>query len=325
MKSTCKLFLYIWLVSLTLGCQSTSVPAWYNSPQKNNSDFIIAVGEGRNLEQAKKSALSNINASLWTEVNSSFSMNDTHRSIGNESYSSAYINNAVNTKTSNIAFSGVEYSNIANNDIYFYAQAQIKKSSVINQLISDLNNINKEIKAQLDKLSHQDPLQWWLINKNSDYYKDYAIVRLAMLSSLSPATKIDTAYIEKITNDSSRVKSSILIYIQPPYTSPKMALMLAEKLSLEGIQTTIKKSPKATHTLKITSSLRQSIIADAYISTQISSLQLINKNNNVISSSEIISTGNSLSNYKISKEGAERHFSTQVDERGLWPALGLTL
>jgi hypothetical protein len=42
-----------------------------------------------------------------------------------------------------------------------------------------------------------------------------------------------------------------------------------------------------------------------------------------ISRSEIISTGNSVTNYKYSDEGAARHFNEQVKEQGVWIALGL--
>ncbi|CAM3370587.1 LPP20 family lipoprotein [Shewanella pealeana] len=308
-----------------LGCQSTKTPDWYNLPISNNSDYITAVGEGRSLEQAKKSALSNINAALWTQVNSSFSMNDTHRSINDKNYSNAYVNNAINTKTANIAFSGVEYINIANNDTHFYAQAQINKSNIISQLTSDLRNINQKAEAQVDKLAYQDALQWWLVNKDSAIYNDYTHVRLAILSSLSPAHGINTQSLDKLNSLSARVKSNILIHIQTSKSDKKMAQIIADKLSNEGIKTTMHSTSTVTHNLKLISDLRQSIMAEAYISTKITALQLKDRNNNIISSSEIISTGNSLSNYQISKEGAERHFSTLVDERGLWPALGLTL
>ncbi|ABZ77356.1 hypothetical protein Shal_2804 [Shewanella halifaxensis HAW-EB4] len=325
MNSTYKALLYILLSALTIACQSTKVPEWYNLPLPNNSDYISAVGEGRSLEQAKKSALSNINAALWTQVNSSFSMNDTHRSINDKNYSNAYVNNAINTKTANIAFSGVEYINIANNDTHFYAQAQIKKSNIISQLTSDLRNINQKAEAQLDKLAHQDALQWWLTNKDSAAFNDYTRVRLAMLSSLSPAHGIDAQSLDKLNSLSAKVKSNILIHIQTSKSDKKMAQIIADKLSNEGIKTTMHNTSASTHNLKLVSDLRQSIMAEAYISTKITALQLKDRNNNTISSSEIISTGNSLSNYQISKEGAERHFSTLVDERGLWPALGLTL
>lgn len=323
MNLTCKGIVALLLSSCVLGCQSTKVPDWYSLPQTNNPDYITAIGEGMSLEQAKKSALGNVSAVLWTQVNSSFAMDDTHRSIDAKHYSNAYINNKVNTTTADISLSGVEYINIANVDNMFYAQAQVKKSTLINQLDVDVSHINQKASAQLEKLTHQDALLWWLDNKDSSSYSDYVSVRLAILSSLSPNIHIKTDSVDELIKQTAKVKSAILINIQPSRNDKNISRLMAEKFSVAGFSTTFNKTSEVTHTLVINSELRQSIISDAFISTQITKLQLINKNNKIIGSGEIISTGNSLSNYKISKEGAQRHFAALIDKRGFWQTLGL--
>ncbi|MEZ9595304.1 LPP20 family lipoprotein [Shewanella sp. 10N.261.52.F9] len=323
MKSIYKIPLYSLVILFTIGCKSTPTPNWYLSPQNNNPEYIIAVGEGRSLDQAKKSALSNINSALWTEVNSSFSMSDSHRSINNKSHTNAYVNNAVNTKTANIALSGVEYTNIAEGELSFYAQAKIKKSNIVNQISSDLNQINQKSITQFEKLNHQDPIQWWLANKDNSHFTDLIPARLAILNSLSPSLNIDLSAVDRLTTQCSIIKSNFLIYIKSSSKDEKMAQMLAEKLSVEGIKTTTLNGSKITHKLILKSDLRQSIMTDAYITTKITTLELKNRNNDVIGSSEVISTGNSLTSYKISNEGAERHFSSLIDERGVWSSLGL--
>jgi 3-dehydroquinate synthase class II len=55
----------------------------------------------------------------------------------------------------------------------------------------------------------------------------------------------------------------------------------------------------------------------------VSNVEIVNKESKTVSRSEIISTGNSVTNYKYADEGAARHFDEQIKEKGIWKALGL--
>lgn len=322
MKQYTNKLLPLFLLSMLTACQSTRNPEWYDQPQVNNTEYIYSVGEGRNLNQAKKSALNNINATLWTQVDSDFSMKDSNTNINDKSYTYGSVNNNVNAKTSSVTFSGVEYTNVDNqNDIYF-AQARIKKDVIIKQLKSDISNVNKKSKMLLDELKHQDPLSWWLMNRETSSNLEYVNVRTAMLGAMSPKDDVSAPYVLELTKQVSKIKSQLLIKIQPSKYDRKSAQYLVDKLSAQGISTTFKNINSVTHTLRLTTELRQSVMMSAYISTKITSLQLLNEKGNVVASNEMISTGNSMSNYRISKEGADRHFSAQMDENGIWPSLG---
>jgi len=322
MKQYTKKLLPLFFLSMLTACQSTKNPEWYDQPQVNNTEYIFAVGEGRNLNQAKKSALNNINATLWTQVDSSFSMKDSNTNINDKSYTYGSVNNHVNAKTSSVTFSGVEYTNIDNQNNIYFAQARIKKDVIIKQLKSDISNVNQKSKRLMDELKHQDPLSWWLMNREASSNLEYVNVRTAMLGAISPKDDVSAPYVLALTEQVSKIKSQLLIKIQPSKHDKKGAQYLVEKLSAQGISTTFKNTRSVTHTLRLTTELRQSVMMSAYISTKITSLQLLNKKGNVVASNEMISTGNSMSNYKISKEGAERHFSAQMDQDGLWKSLG---
>lgn len=305
-------------------CQSTTTPPnWYVTPLTNKPDFITAVGEGRSLEQAKQTALSQINAQLWTQIDSSFASRDTFQSRNDISSSSSLVDNQINSKTSQITFTGIEYPQVEHNDIAYYVQAQISRDTIIRQLQSDIEQSNLHAQYQLAQLKHQDPLLWWLNNRSLTSEGNTVAVRQAMLRALDQTQIPQASNVDSLINAIARVQSSIAIHLASSAQNKKSAELLADKLSHERLSTTFTRTANATHTLKLTSELRQSMVGEAYISTQITTLQLLGSKGNILASNEIISSGNSVSSYALSQEGAERNFAEIIDKQGLWSSLGM--
>lgn len=317
-----KIIICISIVAL-FACQSVAEPDWYNTPTTNDPEYIVANGQGRNLIQAKKSALNQINSQLWMQINSSFESREVIRSSHSDFSSNQFLDNKINSKTATVTFTGINYTKIEKNDIAYFVEARVSKASIIEQLIEDIKNSNHKAQSLLAKLQYQDSLIWWLESRDFSSEVDKLLVRQAMLKSLSvdhipPATQVD-----KLVRKISEVHSSILIYLIPSRNNIKSAQLLADQLSSQRIKTTFRNTDSVSQTLNLKTDLRQSIIGDAYISTQITTIKLQGKNGNTLASNEIISTGNSLSNYLLSKEGAERNFNTIINDQGLWESLGL--
>ncbi|WPC74317.1 LPP20 family lipoprotein [Vibrio porteresiae] len=307
-------------------CQSTTPPSWYSAPEETNSDYIQAVGQGRSLNSAKQSALSQINSDLWTQVNSSFSMREVAKSFNDKSNNYSVIDNNINSETANVTFTSIEYTKSEKNDIAYFVQARIKKPTVIQQLKTDIRNTNEQAKIQLDALTHQDPLIWWMANQNASEYRDSVIVRMAMLAALTPEQSIPNApAVKTLLEKVSVMQSRLLVRIVHSSHDKKSAEFLARSLNEQGIATTMGANSRATHTLKMTSEFRRAFMASSYISTKVTTLSLTNnQNRHVIATQEIISTGNSMSGYDLANEGSERNFSDIINEKGIWSALGLT-
>lgn len=304
-------------------CQSTTPPDWYSTPPTNQPEYITAVGEGRSLDQAKQAALSQINAQLWTQIDSSFASRDVYQSRNELSSTSSLVDNKINSKTSTITFTGIEYPQVEHNDIAYYVQAKVSRDTIIRQLQSDIEQSNRNAQRQLDQRQHQDPLVWWLNNRQRTSEGNAVAVRQAMLRALDQDIIPKAPAVDTLLSTIAEVQSTIVIRFAASAKSKKSAELLADKFSHERLKTTFKRTAAATHTLKLTSELRQSTVGEAYISTQITTLKLQGRKGNILASNEIISSGNSVSNYSLSKEGAERHFAEIVDAQGLWNALGI--
>jgi len=188
--------------------------------------------------------------------------------------------------------------------------------------LTDIERIENQAKNRLLALKHQDKFIWWMDNQDPEKQLSDIQVRLAILSGMDKQIDVDVIYTPQLIKQVSETGSDILVRIVNSKNDLKSSDFLASKLAKHGVMTTKKRSKKVTHALTLTSEYRQDKIGVAFISTKLTQLKLINSQGKLIANNELISTANSLTSYKLSKEGAERHFSAQIDELGLWQAMG---
>ncbi|MFS1443871.1 LPP20 family lipoprotein [Vibrio sp. 10N.286.46.E10] len=321
-KNITSFFITILAICVLSGCQSTK-PEWYLKPQSDDDNYIYAVSQARTLSHAKKIAVNNVNEKLWTQVESSFYMRDTVRETNGKGFSNSLVDNKVNTKTESLTLNGIEYVQMEENDLGAFVEVRVKKSLVTQQLIREIKDLNRKSQIELDALSHEDKLLWWLDNRNVYQTEHDASVRIAMLSSLKPSYNADISAIEQLTITHQKLSSQINIRLSADRESKKAIELLGNQLSEFNIATSTSKNKNQTHVLKVDSERRRNKVGDAYISTLASNIKIINKKSKTVSSSEIISTGNSVTSYKYADEGAARHFDEQIKEKGIWTSLGL--
>ncbi|MDB1124190.1 LPP20 family lipoprotein [Vibrio algarum] len=309
-------------ILLITACQSTSKPEWYETPKSDTSEYIYSVGEGRNLSHAKKTAANQINERLWTQVESSFYMRETASETNRSQNHQTFVDNKINTKTANLTLNGIEYLQQDQNDIGFYVEARIKKSTIRKQLKEELRQLNLAARRELEALKSSDSFLWWLNNKDVDERKEQALVRVGMLSVVDEHNVYSTDDISSLQEKVALVKSQLLVHLKVKFQDKKMALLMSEKLSSQQIASTFTSNRNTTHRLTLTTERRKNKVGDAFITTLITDVVMRNTKNKTVASNEIISSGNSVTSYKMSSEGAIRHFSEQVETQGLWESIG---
>ncbi|MEZ9892901.1 hypothetical protein AB4356_11000 [Vibrio lentus] len=319
-----KLLVFSVVVGLlfTTGCQSTK-PTWYSKPQVDTNEYIYAVAQARTLSHAKKIAVNNINEKLWTQVESSFYMRETVRETNGAGFSNSLVDNKVNTKTESLTLNGIEYLQMEESELGAFVEVRVKKALVTQQLIREINEMNSNSEAKLVALQHQDKLLWWLDNRSASQLQHKVSVRTAMLAPLEPGYQVDTRSIDKLIATHKNISSQINIRLSYDRNSQKATQLLGKQLSEFNIATSTSKRRNQTHVLHVDSERRRNKVGDAFISTLISDVKVINMKAKTISRSEIISTGNSVTSFKYADEGAARHLNEQVKEKGIWTALGL--
>lgn len=250
-------------------------------------------------------------------------MRDTVRETNGNGFSNSLVDNKVNTKTESLTLNGIEYVQMEENDLGAFVEVRVKRSLVTQQLIREINDLNRKSEIELDALAHEDKLLWWLDNRSVYKTEHDASVRIAMLSSLKPSYKPDISSIEELTIVHQKLSSQINIRLSSDRESRKAIELLGNQLSEFNIATSTSKNKNQTHVLKVESERRRNKVGDAYISTLVSNIKIVNNKSKTVSRSEIISTGNSVTSYKYADEGAARHFDKQIKKKGIWTALGL--
>nr|WP_269799022.1 LPP20 family lipoprotein [Vibrio sp. HA2012] len=309
------------------GCQSTpKAPEWFSMTQNNDEQYLYAVGQGRTQSQAKKVAMNQINEQLWTQIQSQNIQREVYREDNGNGHYQNLVDTSINTQSARLTLTGIEYPKIEHNEAAYYVQARIKKSAIQEQLIRELKEMNRAADAEIAKLTHTDTLVWYLNNRSIIERKKEALIRIAILSAMEPEGAYSTQHIDVLVNKVSEIQNTILIWVVAEPNDKNMTRFIFDALSKEKINTTQKRNAaKVTHTIHLALDKRENKVGSAYITTIISSITTLNNKGKTIASDEIISSGNSVSNYQMSAEGASRHFKSQLDDKGLWRSLGFSL
>jgi len=165
---------------------------------------------------------------------------------------------------------------------------------------------------------------WWLKHRDIQKVKDRLKIcqdRLRALSHDEPVIKpIDNVI--KLERILSETKNQLLVKVEANTRDKEIKGFIESHFSEQNISTTNSNNKKITHRVKLSTNWRQSTVGEAYISTVIAKLSVKNKQGKAVANSDVIASGNSVSNYKMSKEGASRHFSAQMSDKGIWHFLG---
>ncbi|EGU29160.1 hypothetical protein VIBRN418_04783 [Vibrio sp. N418] len=288
---------------------------------KHDPQYIYAVGEGFGLSSAKNSALTQVNEQLWTQVNSSFMQSVEHRTHNDTEFNRETIKNRMIVESARLVLSGAEFLNTDKNERTYYAQVRVKRDAIKQQLNNELDQIEQNAIRLINEYQYQDKLTWWLANQDYSVTLAEYYLRLAILDSMGQKRSFSSS-VNKVTRTVSQVKSSLLIYIKADAKDVKSADLVVQSFNPEEIKTTQRWSNAVTHQLVMDSDYRRNRVGDAYITTKLTQITLKNRTGKTLASNEIISTANSMSNFKLSHEGAERHFGQQVEDMGIWSSLG---
>ena len=295
-----------------------------NPTPETNQNFV-AVGSGMSPTAAKNKAMSEINARLWTQVESIGKEQTTHTESNGKEFFRSLSDNKINVETAPVVLVGMAYPKTIHINGMYYVEAHIDRSNIKKQLENELNTLNQDIQSALISQKHTDPLVWWLNNRDVSTLKTTYFSRQAMLMAVSNNTIATSAVkdnLVQLERAVEKTQSTLSFYISAAAKDKNLKGFIGDKLSQEHIAT-VGRPQKATHQLMVKSDWRQSRVGDAYISTVITRLTVKNSKGQSIASSEVIASGNSVSNYAMSKEGASRHFSAQLSDQGIWHSLGV--
>jgi len=176
--------------------KSNSIPDWFYSVPKSQKYFYGA-GEGKDIDEAKNSALNYIASEIQTAISSEFSKTSAYSKSENSSsfYESAKQN--INAEVAKISFSNIEILKTVKVDNDIYILLRINKKELFKNLKTKFEILDSRIDSEIKTSENYSPLEQ-LITLNKLTPKIASALNQAMiLATLNPnfdATKYAKKY-----------------------------------------------------------------------------------------------------------------------------------
>ncbi len=302
--------------------QVISYPSWYLAPPANNGASLYGVGDGRNLDEAKTSALNAIAASLSTTVSSEFKKSESTQSFnGSEkAYHSAL--NTIKAQVKEIEFS--DYRIIQNQVISdrVLLLVEVSRARLFQQQKEKLNRFSQELSQEQKEISRQSPLQKALLY-SKQIAKTQKLQSMALLSKTINAD-FDTSPYFKQASDIKQAKHDTLNTIRVFVSADKQASVfidtLKEGLNKAGIKTV---SNRAETNIHIKNDFQLDEIYGFKIAKARLSFSTKDAREKTIATSSFNLSGKSRYDYEKAKANAAQALSKKIDEEGIYTLLGI--
>lgn len=323
-KALASTFIVVFLSSLLLSsCASTTVkvPNWYNNAVlTTNTDMISSVGQGRSLQEAKKIALEQISSQIWVKLSSSSESSDTQivteQNNNAKSYNRSRFANEINTKTAGIVFTDVNFSKVEKLDGVYYVLANVKRESIIKQLKMEVVQLNDKANVIINKQKYKNAFIWYVDNANFYQTKNQAQIKVNILNALKCDDIPSLAAINTLMTKLGKVKSQLVVGISSNNASISKAI--ANKLTKKEIKTSFGNGFFVTNHLNLHINSENKKIGDIYVTTLFITLEFTDKSQHILMSNDVVVSGNSITNYRISKKAATEKFIDEIKNKSIY-------
>jgi len=294
--------------------KSNSIPDWFYSPPKSQKYFYGA-GEGRNVDEAKNSALNYIASEIQTAISSEFSKTLSYSKSGDSSsfYESAKQN--INAEVAKISFSNIEILKTVKVDNDIYILLRVSKKELFRNLKTKFEMLDNKIDSEI-KTSENYSLLDQLITLNKLTPKIASALNQAMiLASLNP--NFDATKYAKKYNSYIAKKSSIYHKLSFEVTSNNQ---FAKKLIEVMNENEYKVSNNSNVQIRVIPNIRYSTPMGMSVARGTINIQVL-ANGKILKSTSLEVKGISdTKSQALSK--AAINFKNQLQEKGLNKLLG---
>ena len=175
--------------------ESNSIPNWfYSVPQSKK--YFYGAGEGRNINEAKNSALNYIASEIQTTISSQFSKIASYSrgSVSNSFYESA--KEKIDSEVAKINFTNIEIVETIKVGESIYILLRVNKQELFRNLKTEFELLDSEIDTNIKAIKNFSSLEKLItLNKLTPKIKE-AINKAIILSVLNPNFNVQT-YIKK--------------------------------------------------------------------------------------------------------------------------------
>ncbi len=323
-----KYFYAVIIVFLFIGCggskepQPISYPSWFINPPHNNGSSLYGVGEGRDINAAKTSALNAIAASLSITVSSKFKKSESTNSFnGNENaYHSAL--NTIKAQVKEIEFN--DYQIIQNQVTPQSALVlvEVSRARLFENQKEKLERFSTELAAEQKNISRQSSLQKAFMYSNQ-VKKAQKLKSLALLAKSINSNFNTDPYLQqeaKIRQSHNDSVNDVKVYVSADTEARIFIDVLKEGLNKAGLKTVDNRANARIH-------LKNSFQTDEIYGFKIAkanlSLSSKDANNKTIATKSIKLSGKSRYDYDKAKANSAYALGQKIEQEGIYTLLGI--
>ena len=300
-----KIITLIFITLFFLGCSSSkkvevqtpTYPSWYLNPLFEDSIYLYGIGEGNNLDKALKSALISISSRLSLTISSSSSIKnksyiDYREYVTKESVQDIF------SKTEDLTFNNyLIESNKKMGFNSFIVYVKVKKSDLVNSLLSELKNLENITKEKEKVLLKKDSLSKYFTYKTIFNEYNSKIKKVQILKNLKKEFD-DKKYYDKLKYLYSKIiknKSESTFFLSNKTNNQTPLNKLKESLNNENFL--VLEKNKAQYKIEISSNINRKNPRGFYIVNNNISFEIY-LNNSLIKTKNYMIKGVSSNSYE---------------------------
>ncbi len=303
--------------------QVISYPSWYLNPPQNNSSSLYGVGDGRDISEAKTSALNAIAASLSTTVSSEFKKSESTQSFnGNENaYHSAL--NTIKAQVKEIEFN--DYQIVQNQIVSgkVLVLVEVSRTALFQKQLEKLDRYSSELENEQKNISRLSPLKKAFLY-SEQITKTQKLQSMALLCKTINAT-FDTGPYFKQAADIKQAKNDAINSTKVSLSADSEGLMflnsLKEGLNKAGIKTVVRQADAHIH---INNRFQLDEIYGFKIAKASLTFSTKDAQRKTIATRSLTLSGKSRYDYEKAKANATQALSNKINEEGVYALLGIT-
>ncbi|MFC2073661.1 LPP20 family lipoprotein [Campylobacterota bacterium] len=313
---------------LFIGCvgseepQAISYPSWYLNPPQNDGSSLYGVGDGRDINTAKTSALNSIAASLSITVSSEFKKSESTQSFnGNESaYHSAL--NTIKAQVKEIEFSDYQVIQNQATSTKALVLVEVSRAKLFQKQKEKLERFSTELAAEQKNIARQSSLQKAFMYSNQ-VQKAQKLNSLALLTKTINANFNVEPFLQQVAKTKQVHNDSInntRVYVSADKEAKVFIDVLKEGLNKAGLKVVRNNENASIH---IKNSFQTDEIYGFKIAKASISFSSKDAKNKTIATRSIKLSGKSRYDYDKAKANAAQVLGQQIEQEGIYTLLGI--
>lgn len=294
-------------------------PDWVLNPPKDTADVYWGVGEGYDLETAKRTALKDVAARLRVSISGSL---ESQVSVRNEQVD-RLARNKVSEVVQKTEFTNYTVEKTAKSNDGLFAMVKVDRRAFIRETQTKFDNLNKLVQDAVRDLDRKSALERFQILRTALPNIENAIAYGQLLRVAAPgfAGSGEVVKLESLQDRALGAGNSLVFSLQYKPADADIAQVVTSHINANGMR--VASAGESGLVLTIESSARQELLfGNRNVRLQIT-LNLINEKKQNVAAKEYLINGNSLDNYTAARQDAMRALGGAMKTAG--PAGGLGL